>query len=153
MVGAVPLAALAVWILNDRVLKAAWPGLVTGKLSDVAGLIVAPLALQAGWEVLLWAAGRWKGPSMRVLAVAIPAVGVAYGASQVWPPAIAAYAWGLGLAQWPVRVLVALLEGGPAPVLVPVGAIADAGDLLALPALAVTWWVGRRRVRASRPAA
>lgn len=34
--------ALAVLALNDHVLKQAWPGLVTGKLSDAAGLVVAP---------------------------------------------------------------------------------------------------------------
>ena len=29
--------AVAVLVVNDHALKAAWPGLVTGKLSDVAG--------------------------------------------------------------------------------------------------------------------
>ena len=37
--------ALVVLVLNDHVLKQAWPGPVTGKLSDVAGLVVAPLLL------------------------------------------------------------------------------------------------------------
>ena len=40
----VALVALAILIVNDRLLKDAWPGPVTGKLSDVAGLVVAPLA-------------------------------------------------------------------------------------------------------------
>src|SRR5918995_4450814 len=39
--------ALVVLVLNDHVLKQAWPGWVTGKLSDVAGLVVAPLLLAA----------------------------------------------------------------------------------------------------------
>ncbi|WP_336212526.1 sialidase family protein [Nonomuraea sp. LPB2021202275-12-8] len=34
--------SVAVLLLNDHLLKHAWPGLVTGKLSDVAGLVVAP---------------------------------------------------------------------------------------------------------------
>jgi len=34
------LAAVALLALNDRVLKAAWPGLATGKLSDLAGVVV-----------------------------------------------------------------------------------------------------------------
>ena len=38
-------AALVLLALNDHVLKQAWPGFVTGKLSDVAGLVVAPLVL------------------------------------------------------------------------------------------------------------
>jgi hypothetical protein len=37
--------ATAVLLLNDHVLKPAWPGLVTGKLSDVAGLAAAPPVL------------------------------------------------------------------------------------------------------------
>ena len=37
--------ALVVLVLNDHVFKQAWPGLVTGKLSDFAGLVVAPLLL------------------------------------------------------------------------------------------------------------
>ncbi|WP_214104646.1 hypothetical protein [Acrocarpospora catenulata] len=34
--------AVVVLLVNDHFLKAAWPGVVTGKLSDVAGLVVAP---------------------------------------------------------------------------------------------------------------
>jgi hypothetical protein len=144
----VPIAALALWVLNDRALKAAWPGPVTGKLSDVAGLVVVPLALQAAWEVVAWLGGRWSSPSTRVLAIAIGVVGIGFAAAQVWSPASAAYAWGLGLAQWPFRVLAAIATGVPPPGLAPVVAVADAEDLLALPALAVTWWAGRRRFRA-----
>jgi len=39
------IVAIAVLLLNDHVFKQAWPGLVTGKLSDVAGLVVAPPVL------------------------------------------------------------------------------------------------------------
>jgi hypothetical protein len=34
--------ALVVLVLNDHVLKTAYPGWITGKLSDVAGLVLAP---------------------------------------------------------------------------------------------------------------
>jgi hypothetical protein len=146
----VPLTALAVLILNDRVLKAAWPGFVTGKLSDVAGLVVTPLAIQALWEVGLWAGGRWVGPSMRGLGVAIIAVGIGFAAVQVWQPATDLYRWGLGAAQWPFLALYALLSGSPSPDVTPVQVVADAEDLLALPALGLTWWVGRRRVARQR---
>ncbi len=37
--------ALVVLVVNDHMLKAAWPGFVTGKLSDVAGLILFPALL------------------------------------------------------------------------------------------------------------
>lgn len=39
------LASLGMLVLNDHFLKAAYPGLVTGKVSDVAGLIVFPLMI------------------------------------------------------------------------------------------------------------
>lgn len=143
----VAVLALVVLVVNDQVLKAAWPGVVTGKLSDVAGLIVAPLVVQAAWEVIQWVAGRWSGPSARVLAIAIVTVGVTFAAVQVWPPATDLYRGAMGVAQWPLRLLASLVTGTPRPNLVPVQTVADAADLLALPALAVTWWVGRRRVR------
>lgn len=144
----VALVALALLVVNDQVLKAAWPGAVTGKLSDVAGLILAPLALQAGWEVAEWVTGRWRGPSSTFLAGAIIVVGVAFAAVQVWPPAIELYRWSLGIAQWPLRAVTALLSGTPAGGIVPVQLTADAEDLVAIPALAITWWVGRRRAAA-----
>ena len=150
LVHPVVLAALAVLALNDQVLKAAWPGFVTGKLSDIAGLFVAPLALQAAWEVASWAVGRWRGPSSMALAVWIVVVGFAFAAIQVWEPATDAYRWGLGAAQWPFRALAAGLAGAPAPHIAPVTAVADAEDLAALPALAVTWWLGRRRIEEAR---
>jgi hypothetical protein len=40
-----PLFAVAVLIVNDHVLKHRFPGLVTGKLSDFAGLFFFPLLL------------------------------------------------------------------------------------------------------------
>lgn len=111
----------------------------------MAGLVITPLALQACWEVGLWAGGRWVAPSARVLAVAIVGVGIGFAAIQVWAPASEAYRWGLGFAQWPFLTLGALLSGAPRPEITPVQAVADVGDLLALPALALTWWSGRRR--------
>jgi hypothetical protein len=139
------LVALAVLILNDRFLKTAWPGELTGKLSDVAGLIVAPLALQAGWEVLGWVRGRWTGPSRRVLAVAIALVGVGFVAIQVPGPAVDAYRYGLGVLQWPFAAVAAVVSGSGVPPVSPVAATPDLADVLALPALALAWWVGRQR--------
>jgi hypothetical protein len=142
----VSLLALATLIVNDQLLKAAWPGVVTGKLSDVAGLVVAPLSLQAAWEIGQWIAGRWRGPSTSVLVAAIVVVGLGFAAVQVWDPASDAYGWTLGAAQWPFRALAAFLTGAPLPNVAPAVATADAEDLLALPVLVVTWSVGRRRL-------
>ncbi len=152
MLHPVALAALAILVANDQLLKAAWPGFVTGKLSDIAGLIVAPLALQAASEVGTWAVGRWRGPSLTVLALSIAVVGLGFAAVQVWEPATDAYRWGLGAAQWPFRVLVAAVTSASPPGVVPVLATGDSEDLIALPTLAITWWLGRRRIREALPA-
>ena len=141
----IALAAMVLLILNDHVLKAAWPGPVTGKLSDVAGLIILPLAVQAAAEVGFATAGRWDGPSRRVLWAAMALVGVAFAAIQLWQPAVELYRTGLGAAQWPFRALAAVLAGRAIPGVVPGAAAADVADLFALPALGVAWWIGRRR--------
>lgn len=141
------LVALVALMVNDHVFKAAWPGFVTGKLSDVAGLVVAPLAIVAAWEVMLWGLGRWRGPRARPLAVAIVAVGVGFAAIQVSPPAVEAWRWGLGLLQWPLRALGTVASGQVPGAPLPVAATPDLTDLLALPALALSWWVGRRSMR------
>jgi hypothetical protein len=39
--------AIALLVINDHVLKAAWPGFVTGKLSDVAGVVMVAILLAA----------------------------------------------------------------------------------------------------------
>lgn len=39
--------SIAVLIINDHVLKSAWPGFVTGKLSDVAGCLMVAVVLTA----------------------------------------------------------------------------------------------------------
>jgi hypothetical protein len=41
------LVALALLIINDHYLKAAWPGIITGKLSDFAGLFVMAVFIYA----------------------------------------------------------------------------------------------------------
>jgi hypothetical protein len=82
---------------------------------------------------------------MTVLGVALAIVGIGFAATQVWPAASEAYAVGLGMLQWPFRVIVAWGAGTPGVGAVPVVAVADAGDLLALPALVIPWWMGRAR--------
>ena len=73
LVAPLPLAAAALVLVNDRVLKGAFPGLVTGKLSDVAGAFVLPLFLSA----LLALVTRWPlrarlaaGTAFTVIAIA-----------------------------------------------------------------------------------
>jgi hypothetical protein len=59
---------LVVLALNDHVLKHAWPGLVTGKLSDVTGLVVAPPLLALALALL-------RIPRPAVIALVVTTVG------------------------------------------------------------------------------
>ncbi len=108
------LGSLAVLALNDHVLKGAeiLPSAVTGKLSDVAGLLVAPLLLAA-----LLGVARWRS----WVACHI-AVGLVFAGIQV--SAVAASGWST-LMGW---------------VGVPWIITSDVTDLLTLPMLAASLW-------------
>ncbi len=105
-------------VLNDHVLKGAGvlPGWLTGKLSDFAGLVVAPVLA----AVLLRARGPWARRGAFAL-VALPFV-----ALNVWP----------GFAR-AVEALTAALG-------VPWRVTVDPTDLVALAVLPVAWWVLQR---------
>ena len=140
------LGAIAVLLLNDHVFKAVAPGLVTGKLSDVAGLVFFPLLLVAVAELALARAGRWRGPDVRLVTVAVAATGIGFAAVKLLPGAETLYEQVLGIAQWPVRLLAGLIPGGGAaggPV--PVDLTRDPTDLVALAALWIPMEIGARR--------
>jgi hypothetical protein len=122
------LASLALWLLNDHVLKAAFGSWLTGKLSDVAGLSAFPVVLAATAELFLPRAAR-----THAIDVAAAAVAVAFASVQISDVAAQLFSHGLGLAQWPARALVALLAGRAVPGALPVAHVMDASDLLALP--------------------
>jgi hypothetical protein len=124
----VSLAAIGLLVLNDQVLKPAWPGLITGKLSDVAGLVFFPLLVIAAVELV---AGR---RIRSVAVIAIISTAACFSLIQLWDPAADFYRHGLGYLQFPFR---RLLSGAATPV--PVSHTADLTDLLALPALFVAW--------------
>ena len=108
--------ALVVLVLNDHVLKQAWPGWVTGKLSDVAGLVVAPLLLAALLALL-------RVPRATPVALTATAAGFV-----VCKTSTAGAAW--TSAVWS-------LFGTPTTIR------ADVTDLLALPAVYAAWSISR----------
>jgi hypothetical protein len=140
----VALAAAVALAANDWLLKPRLgPGLVTGKLSDLAGLIFAPVALSAAIGLVLHLAARLRAPvdpslSRRRLLACIAATGAVFAAVKLDPGAARALA----------AVISAL--GRPAAIYL------DRTDLWCLPALAIAAWIGRdelRRVPLGRPAA
>ena len=149
----VALAALAVLLVNDHLLKAAWPGTVTGKLSDVAALVILPLFLHALWLLALRVSSRTPSPAAvrDALVVACLVGGLVFAAVKLTGAGNAAYAVSLGALQWPFAALTSVLAGSPVPPLRPVVLAMDPSDLLALPALLVPLLLAgvfrKRRVR------
>ncbi len=143
------LLALATLILNDHWGKAAFPGFATGKLSDVAGLIVAPVVLLAAGEIGAWALNRPLPDRRRWMLGTSIAVGLVFAAVQLLPIATDLYAEAAGqTARW-AGALVPGFTAGPGPADV----VADPSDLLALPALvAPLWLAGWRFGRHASPA-
>ena len=140
-----PVLGIVVLLLNDHVLKQAFPGLITGKLSDFAGLAFFPLLLQAAWEWVGSRLGRFVGPDRRVLLVAALVTGLYFSAVQLWEPATESYRWALAALQWPFFALRGLVGGHGLPPLRPVQVWPDPWDLVALPALGLAVWAGWSR--------
>jgi hypothetical protein len=144
-----PLAVGAVALLafNDHWAKAHLRGVVTGKLSDFAGLIFFPLLLQALVECAQAATGRRWQPSLRVLLGALGVTVVVFASVKTWTPAAEVYRVGFGLARWPVDALVAWAQGAALPGLTRVQLARDATDLIALPGALLGLVVHRARLR------
>ena len=129
LVHPIALAAIALLVVNDHVLKQLAPGLVTGKLSDFAGLAFFPLLLAAAAEH----AGVRRGT--QTIVIAVIATGLAFAAVKLFVPEL--YRVGLAALQWPFRAVRAIVTGAALPALGRVRFVADPSDLVALVALAV----------------
>jgi len=128
-----PLFLLALFLLalNDHVLKSAAPGVITGKLSDVAGLAVAPvLAVSLG--ELFGASSTDQQSRIRQLAFWALATALGFSAIELWEPAARAYSHLLGAVQSLPRVLVAW-SARDTLVWAVARHVADPADLLTLP--------------------
>jgi hypothetical protein len=133
LVGPVPLVAAAVLALNDHVLKARFPGLVTGKLSDLAAAFVLPLFVSAALAL----ATRW--PLRRRLGVGVAVTALLLAALKLSPAAAGAVVAGLDALRAPLGV-------GRGRI------IADPTDLVALPFAFAAWAYGLQAGRKGREA-
>jgi hypothetical protein len=140
MLHPIALLSAATLALNDHVLKSAFGAWWTGKLSDVAGLVLFPFVLVAAAELVAAARGRYHGPDARTLRGALAATAVGFALVKLVPVAGTIYAHALAALQWPVRAR-----------WIEVTLVQDATDLLALPALVVAWLAGRGRIGAAAP--
>jgi hypothetical protein len=126
----VALLGLVVMVVNDWILKPRLgPSAVTGKLSDLGGLIAAPVVLTAaiGLVLLLF---RAKDPYLthRRLVIACLATGAVFAAIKLSETA----------ASWFIAVI---------SVVRPATVYLDRTDLLTLPVLAIAYWIGRDELR------
>jgi hypothetical protein len=122
------LAATVLYGFNDWWLKAHHPGLLSGKLSDVAGMIVLPMTMLAVAELATGRVLSWRAGAVCAL---ITAVG--FAAVEVWWPAELAWCWTWGLMQWPFRAAYAAASGQAIPPVLPVVAWSDPTDLVTVP--------------------
>lgn len=130
------LGSLGIWFLNDHVLKAAFHGGWTGKLSDVASLIAFPLLVVGALELLR---GRGLGRAELPLVVFwCLATGLVMATINTIPAAAWAYRHGLGFVQW-------LALGAPGAHPHTVRLTVDPTDLWTLPSLAVPLGLAWRR--------
>ena len=143
LLGPTALGAIVLLVLNDHVLKAHAPGVVTGKLSDIAGLIFFPLLLASAFEHL----GVRRGRAL-VVGTSL-ATGVAFSAIKLWEPAGDCYRIGLAALQWPFKALAAAVTDSALPALGRVQLTADPTDLLVLPMLLVPVLLTRPRTAAA----
>lgn len=147
----VVIASLALLIANDHVFKALARGtpwsVVTGKVSDVAGLVFLPVLIVAALEVLATWRGRYRGPSPRQAVVVAVVVAVLFTGMKTSDVVGEAYAWTLGALQWPFRALLATLRDVAVPAWQPVAHVVDPTDVVGVVGVGVVVWQTRRRAR------
>ena len=133
------LVALALWATNNHLLKGWGPAVFTGKLSDVAALLVAPL--------VLFGAAEWGGLRLvrqrpaTMLAGCCAAVGLLLIGLELSPAVELGYQHLIASAKFAVESLRALPSSQPLPGYRLVPTTPDVTDLLSLPTLGVAWWL------------
>jgi hypothetical protein len=164
---------LAAYLLPLLLFAAAWrrfhPSSVHHPWTRIAGLVVLVVAAAAllsisqmrplfdssvqaggllGAVVAQGLASGLSNVGATVLLVAIAVTGMGFAAVKLIPPAAALYGAALGALQWPFHAIAALLGGSALPGVLVAPVASDPSDLLALVGLAVSYAVGRTRIRA-----
>ena len=122
------LGALALLLLNDHVLRRLWPSWWTGKLGDFAWLFFAPFALAA---VIAWVLPRRvKQHEQITFAAAFSLTGLTFGLIKFIPL---------------VYILAMRIFSRAG---MPLSLRRDPSDLLALPALALAFWLWKKTASA-----
>ena len=139
--------SLLVLLVNDHWLKRTHPGVLSGKLSDFATMLLLPVLLHALFE-LGYSAAKGHAPtptlSNRALLASIVLASVVFGLPEVWKPAETAYCYGMAALRWPFRAFASALTGRALPEFRRCAATADLTDLLALSSAYLAWRVARR---------
>jgi hypothetical protein len=140
------IAAVALLLVNDHVLKARFPGLMTGKLSDAAGMLFFPAFLHALWQIVLARTGRDARPTTKSALVCALLTACVFSITKLSTLGGAAYAWSLGALQFPYHALVAALHGRHAG-LGPVAHTVDPTDVVVVPLVFVAYLIVRQAPR------
>lgn len=126
----IPLAAVALLVLNDRYLKYAYPSWVTGKISDFAGVFFMPLFICAVVQSFEGSVKERKAGephlNRKYLIGTIIAVDLFFIALKLWPDFMLAYT---AIYSW---------------VGIKVGVVQDPWDLLALSMNFATYFFARK---------
>jgi hypothetical protein len=148
----VVVASVTLLVVNDHLLKQAARGtawsLVTGKLSDVAGMVFFPVLLVAAVELVQAWRGRFSSPSPRVASVVAVVVAVVFSATKTIVVAGVVYAWSLAVLQWPARCAWSWFNDRPWPTLAPVVHVVDPADVIAIVGVLFVIIQTRRRAQA-----
>jgi hypothetical protein len=138
--------AIGILLLNDHVLKGLFPGPMTGKLSDFAGLYFFPLALTTAWEMALEATGMRRGRSFGTLVAACGATATVFSLVKTDGTAATICGWILGFLQWGTVAPFRAFGGNPIGAPIPVTVVVDPSDLVALISVCLCMFVGYRSV-------
>ena len=140
----VVLLLIGIWIVNDHFLKDMFGNVLTGKISDFAGVAVLPLMLLGAYESTC--AALSKSPQFRnyVLLGSIFITAFFMAGINLFESWASAFRVGLGAAQWPARAVWNYWQNGTSLSAVPVHHTMDPSDLWSLIALAFPFWLGRK---------